>query len=111
MNLTWEQGRLAEVAVLGTAARSTVRDSLWVSLMPVARSLDAALEDRLLGFPRRPAAEGVPQAATGRKAVDLARSKTRAVDSSADDLAFIATGLSALAMVVYCLWQMCLAVG
>ena len=103
MNLTWEQGRLAEVAVRSTQARSTVRDSLWVSLMPMARSLDAALEDRLLGFPRRPAV-GTPQA-NARTDASSGGSSWLRWEQSIEDVAYGLLGISSAGMLAYALWQ------
>jgi len=105
MNLMWEQGRLAEVAVRSTQARSTVRDSLWVSLMPMARSLDVALEDRLLGFPRRSAAGRAPRAETQLDAASSRESGWRRWGRSAEDLAYGALGLSSAGVLAYTFWQ------
>ena len=100
MNLSWEQGRLVEVAM-----RSTVRDSLWVSLMPLARSLDVALEDRLLGFPRRSAAERTLQTETRTEAASDRESSRRGRGRSVEDLAYGALGLSSAGVIAYAFWQ------
>ena len=105
MNLSWEQARVAEVAVSSQVPRSTVRDSLWVSLMPLARSLDAALEDRLLGFPRRPAAGRAPRADTRVDAASRRESSWRQWGRSAEDLAYGALGLSSAGVLAYAFWQ------
>ena len=111
LDLTWEQSRLTEVTVRGASPRPAVRDSLWVSLMTASRSLDSALEDRLMGFPRRPAAWHRPQAGTGTGAVTAASTQQRGWAWHAEDLAYVAIGTSSLVLLVYCFWQMCLSVG
>jgi hypothetical protein len=105
MNLTWEQGRVVEVAVRGTVPRSTVRDSLWVSLMPLARSLDAALEDRLLGFPRRSAAGRTPQAEARTDAASDRESSRRSWGPAVEDLAYGVLGVSSAGVLAYAFWQ------
>ncbi len=97
MNLSWQQQRrLMELAAATPAPRGTVRDSLWVSLMPMARSLDAALEDRLLVFPRRPAAGRAPQAKTRAAAASRAGSSWRHRTRSVEDLAYGGLWLSSV---------------
>jgi hypothetical protein len=110
MNLTWNQSPLMEVAVRDAAPRPTVRDSLWVSLMSASRSLDSALEDRLMGFPRRPAARGALRAAPKAQARSDARARLRRVAVPAEDLAYVILGISSVALLAYCFWQMCLSV-
>jgi hypothetical protein len=108
MNLTWEQSRLTEVAVCGTLPRPTVRDSLWVSLMSARRSLNSTLEDRLMGFPRWPAARPTPLAKGRAEPMVTGLPRRRGFRSPAEDLAFIALGLSSFASLAWCFWQMCL---
>ncbi len=105
MKWSWEQVRLAEVAVGSTVPRSRVRDSLWVSLMPLARSLDAALEDRLLGFPRRSAARRTPQAAARTDAASDRESSRRSWGRSVEDLAYGALWVSSAGVLAYAFWQ------
>ena len=110
MNVAWEQGRFTKVAVRAAGCRSSVRDSLWVSLMSAGRSLDAAMEDRFMGFPRRPAARATPRAGLGSKAGTASLSEWSTVSGSAEDRAFIALGFGSFVMLAYCFWQMCLSV-
>jgi hypothetical protein len=107
MHLTWEPSRLTEVAVRHAAPRTTVRDSLWVSLMSTSRSLDTALGGRLMGFPRRPAAWGARRVGAGAKAKPAALSDWSRAAGSAEDYAFTAIGLSSFVLLAYCFWQMC----
>jgi hypothetical protein len=108
MDLRWDRSRLMDIAVCAAAPRPSVRDSLWVSLMSARRSLDSALEDRLMGFPRRPAACRLPWAGMRWRAASDPPVDRNLATWPAEDLAFGALALSALVTLGYCFWQMCL---
>jgi hypothetical protein len=111
MDLTWEQNRLTQVAVCGVSRRPSVQDSLWVSLMSASRSLDSALEDRLMGFPRRPAARRASQAGARPQPVCSASASAGRATWAAEDVAFALLGASGLAALVTSYWQVLLPAG